>query len=115
MVVEMFKEKELTIIHLNILRLDVENVELVYEKLSKALNKTEVIILNLSCMNYMDSSGLGAILNCYRDIKAAGNELRVVNESVMIQTLFELVYIEKIFGVYPDISSAINMGKSLCS
>jgi anti-anti-sigma factor len=109
MIVEMLKGNTVSVLHLNEIRLDVTNVDEVYEYLQKGLNKASCIIIDLNKLSYMDSSGLGMLLNCYREVKAAGNELRIVTDSPLVLALFELVYLEKIVGVYKTLTEAIKI------
>ena len=100
MLVEMLNGNEFSIIHLNINRLDASNVNEIEKMVNKALNKTTYIVIDLGDMNFMDSSGLGMLLNCYREVKAAGNVMRVVAHSIVGLSLLNLVYFEKIVDVF---------------
>ncbi|MCH2208129.1 MAG: STAS domain-containing protein [Lentisphaerales bacterium] len=112
MIVEYLKHQGITVVHLNLMRLDAENAEETLEQLKFTLNKTEHLIIDLSSMEYMDSSGLGVLLNCYREQKAEGNEIFIVAVTPMVKTLFDLVYMEKIIKVFGDLKTAIRSTKN---
>jgi anti-sigma B factor antagonist len=79
--------------------------EKVNEVLAKGLNK---IILDLSEVDYIDSTGLGSMVICYTTIKKAGGQLKLVNLNKRNIELLLLTKLHTIFEVFSDERDAVN-------
>jgi anti-sigma B factor antagonist len=55
------------------------------------------LIFDLSGLNFVDSSGLGALLSCLRQVNASGGELKLCGTSKPVRALFELVRMHRVF------------------
>ncbi|WP_050615626.1 anti-sigma F factor antagonist [Bacillus testis] len=78
--------------------LDHHYAEDLKEKASKTIEMHQIkdIILNLSDLTFMDSSGLGVILGRYRQIKQQKGEMIVCAISPAVKRLFEMSGLFKI-------------------
>lgn len=70
---------------------------------------TNRIVLDLTDVTYMDSSGLGALVSVYLSAKRQNCELKLVNLNQRLKELFRLTRLAQIFegheemlGVTPD-------------
>jgi stage II sporulation protein AA (anti-sigma F factor antagonist) len=66
------------------------------------------VLLNLSGLQFMDSSGLGVILGRYRRINASGGRMAACSLNGHIAKVFELVGLTKILAVYDREESALS-------
>src|SRR6185436_321557 len=75
---------------------------------STAILQTEVrglipgakrIVLDLTDLGYMDSSGLGSIIGLYVSVKTAGGRLEVINLSTRVRQLFSITNVLSLFEV----------------
>ncbi|HYA17949.1 MAG TPA: STAS domain-containing protein [Bryobacteraceae bacterium] len=57
------------------------------------------LALDLSQMRFIDSSGLGAMLSCLRQLSAKGGDLKLCGMSKQVRALFELVRMHRIFDI----------------
>jgi anti-sigma B factor antagonist len=57
------------------------------------------IVLDLSELGYMDSSGLGAIIGLYVSVKGVGGRLEVINPSARVRQLFSMTNVLSLFEV----------------
>jgi anti-sigma B factor antagonist len=57
------------------------------------------LVLDLSDLNHMDSSGLGTLVGLYVSAKTAGCNLQVVNLTPRIRELFRITNMVAVFGV----------------
>ena len=57
------------------------------------------IVLDLTDVGYMDSSGLGAIIGLYVSVKGAGGQLQVINLSARVRQLFSVTNVLSLFEV----------------
>jgi anti-sigma B factor antagonist len=66
------------------------------------MSETKRLVLDLSEVDYMDSSGLGAIIGLYVSSKRQGCELRLVNLNQRLKDLFRITKLGKIFEGHED-------------
>ena len=57
------------------------------------------IVLDLTDLGYMDSSGLGSIIGLYVSVKSAGGRLEVINLSARVRQLFSITNVLSLFEV----------------
>ena len=70
-------------------------------------NNAEAVVLNLSHLNFIDSSGLGSFLSILRLLHSRGGELKLAGMNKSIRTMFELVSMHKIFKIYDTPEEAV--------
>lgn len=61
--------------------------------------RSKRIVLDLTDLGYMDSSGLGSIIGLYVSIKTAGGRLEVINLSARVRQLFSITNVLSLFEV----------------
>lgn len=111
MIIANVNDSDVVVIDLSISRLDASNSEELYADLSRVLKKSNSIILDLSRLDVLDSSGLGLLLNCYREVKAHDGLMIVVANSPLVLSLFQLVHFNKIIKVFKSMEGAIKSFK----
>lgn len=57
------------------------------------------IILNLSKVSYLDSSGVGELVGCYTSIKNKGGEMRICGMNTRIFNLITMTSLHSVFDV----------------
>lgn len=90
-------------------RLTVGEASMVREKVSavSAAGHNNVI-LNLDHVEYIDSTGLGALVICFTSLKKAGGALKLVNPNKRNVELLLLTKLHTIFEVFADEQDAVN-------
>lgn len=72
------------------------------------LNKGEQkILLNLAGVNYIDSSGLGALVSGFTSVRKAGGELKLVNLTDKVDNLMEITKLYTVFDIADDEATAV--------
>jgi len=66
------------------------------------------LVLDLSHLRFVDSSGLGAMLSCLRQLSAKGGDLKLCSMSRQVRALFELVRMHRIFDIYATKEDALH-------
>ena len=59
-----------------------------------------LLILNLETLDYIDSSGIGALVHALQESHAAGGDTVLVNPSAFVVRMLKMVHILKLFKVY---------------
>jgi stage II sporulation protein AA (anti-sigma F factor antagonist) len=65
------------------------------------------VVLDLSGVNFMDSSGMGAILGRYRTVSQMGGKLVVCSPTPQLRKLFELTGLTRIIPVFASQDDAV--------
>ena len=66
------------------------------------------VVLNMSRLRFVDSSGLGALLSCLRIAMANGGSLKLCEMSAQVRSLFDLVRMNRIFDIYGTQAEAVS-------
>jgi anti-sigma B factor antagonist len=64
------------------------------------------LILDLEAMPYLDSSGIGAIVDALRNAKKLGGDVKLVNPSTFASKTFKMVGILNLFSVHSSQADA---------
>ncbi len=72
------------------------------------VKKTPKLIINLSKVSYVDSSGLATLVEILKNMKAYGGRMKLTNLSPKIKSLFEITKLEKLFDILSDEAEAIS-------
>jgi anti-sigma B factor antagonist len=68
--------------------------------------KAPRIIVNLSKVTYVDSSGLATLVDILKNMRSYGGRLRLTNLSSKVRSLFEITKLEKLFEIMADEAEA---------
>ena len=66
------------------------------------LPESKSVVLDLTDVSYMDSSGLGAIVGLYLSAKRQGRVLKLINLNQRLQELFRLTKLASVFEGHED-------------
>jgi len=80
--------------------LDASNAGEFKRDMQTVLKSNTKLVLDLSRLRFVDSSGLGAMLSCLRQLSAQGGDLKLCAMSKPVRALFELVRMHRIFDIY---------------
>ncbi len=65
------------------------------------------LVLDLSRLRFVDSSGLGAFISLLRKVNARGGDLKLCNMSKPVRAVFELVRMHRVFEILPTSQDAV--------
>ena len=88
--------------------LDASNAKEFKQNMAPVLTQNRKMIFDMSKLNFVDSSGLGALLSCLRQLHAAGGDLKLFGLTRPVRALFELVRMHRIFDIYDTREEAFN-------
>lgn len=70
------------------------------------------VLLELSGVSFIDSSGLGGIISGLKTARQAGGDLRLVAPAEQVMMILKLTNLDQILAVYPTIESAVTVNAS---
>ena len=88
--------------------LDASNVGEFKRDIAPVLQSNSKLVLDLSRLRFVDSSGLGAMLSCLRQLSAKSGDLKLCGMSKQVRGLFELVRMHRIFDIYGTKEEAVH-------
>ena len=65
------------------------------------------IVLNLSGLRYLDSSGIGELARIYTTVLKRGGELKVIGLASRVQEVLKITGLYQVFAEFPDEQSAL--------
>jgi len=71
------------------------------------LTGAKKVVLDVSNLDFVDSSGLSAFLSCIKAVRAEGGELRIGGMSRNVRNVFELVNMYKLVEYCDTVEEAI--------
>ncbi len=96
-----------TVIHVESNHLDAGNTTQFRNAMSEAIAGRQAVLIDLTDVQFVDSSGLGALLSCLRQISADGGRLRLCGISRTVRSLFELVRMHRVFEIHGSREEAL--------
>ena len=69
--------------------------------------KAPKIVINLSKVSYVDSSGLATLVEILKNMKAYGGKMRLTNLSSKVKSLFEITKLDRLFEILPEEEEAV--------
>ncbi|MCH8029137.1 MAG: STAS domain-containing protein [Candidatus Dadabacteria bacterium] len=89
-------------------RLDAKNAVEFKEQISDIISEgNERILLNLEGVEFVDSSGLGAIVTCLKKLGGKG-ELAIYGVKKTVYTMFRLTRMDRVFQIFPTEELALS-------
>jgi anti-sigma B factor antagonist len=69
--------------------------------------RTEKVVVDLSRVSYIDSSGLAVLIDAMQRIQAYGGKLALFGIRESVKTIFEIARLDKVFAIFTDRSAAL--------
>ena len=98
---EITREKigDVTIVSLQEQSLDASNAKEFKRLVGEMVELKAKFVLDLNRVQFVDSSGCGAMLSFLRQLNSAGGDLKLCCISKPVRTLFQLVRMHKVFDI----------------
>ena len=87
--------------------LDAGNVGEFKRGVAPLLEANTKLVLDLSRLRFVDSSGLGAFISCLRKLNAKGGDLKLCGMSRQVRAVFELVRMHRVFDICSTSEEAV--------
>jgi anti-sigma B factor antagonist len=83
--------------------------DLTRDLLSKGHSK---ILFNLEAVEYIDSSGLGALVSAFTSVKKQGGELKLLNLTDKVESVLQITKLYTVFDILDDEAVAVKSFKN---
>jgi anti-sigma B factor antagonist len=80
-------------------------------EIAPVLDEHAKVVLDLSRLRFVDSSGLGAFISCLRKLNAKGGDLKLSGMSKQVRGVFELVRMHRVFDILATSEDAVRAFK----
>jgi anti-anti-sigma factor len=101
LILETTRTPEQTIVHCSG-RITSDTSALLQTTVRSLLPESKRLVLDLTNVSYMDSSGLGAIVGVYLSAKRQHCELKLINLNQRLQELFRITKLASVFEGHED-------------
>lgn len=64
------------------------------------------VVLDLSGLDYIDSTGVGIVSYSFGKLKQSGGELRVAGATGVVRNVFKVTLLDTLVGFYPTLAEA---------
>ncbi len=105
---QVIEDPRAIIIELSLTTLNVNNVKQFKADIEPYLDKGRHIVLDLSSLTFIDSSGLGAFLFCIKRLQKNGGDLKLCGINKPVRILFEMVRLHQILDIYGTRDEALD-------
>jgi anti-sigma B factor antagonist len=106
------RQGEVTVAMITVDELDASNTGELKRDMAPILDANTKMVVDLSRIRFIDSSGMGAMLSCLRQVSSKGGDLKLCGMSKQVRSAFELVRMHRIFDVFGTRDEAIRAFQS---
>ena len=71
------------------------------------LKSAKRLVFDLGKLSFIDSSGLGVLLTCQRQVRDGGGDLKLAAVLPQVRVVFELVRMQRVFDIHETVDGAI--------
>ena len=85
-----------------------ENDDILFSGVKQLIDAGEKdFLLDLSSVSYINSTGIGSIIQAYRSAQSKGGDLKILNPSQCVSHIIQVSKLDNIFEVFHDQETAI--------
>jgi anti-sigma B factor antagonist len=106
--ISMVEKPNSLVLKINSKTLGSNNAQDFKSSVSKFLVPEAALVFDLSSLEFVDSTGLGTLISCLRQVNAAGGSIKLCGLTKPVRALFELVRMHRVFEIFNDAEEAAN-------
>ena len=100
-----------TVISLGEERLDAHNSGELRDRILEILDTSgPQVVVDLAAVNFIDSSGLGALLSGYKNASLRSGSFVLAGLQPRVRSMFELTRLHKVFEIFSSVDEALLKG-----
>lgn len=108
MVVDINEKDGVLLMEIQEERLDAHNSGELKSRMLSLFEEGKVnIVINLSKVRFIDSSGLGALVSGYKNASARNGNLKLCSLQPQVKSMFELTRLHRVFEIFPSSDEAM--------
>lgn len=88
-------------------RIDAGNAPMLKRDLAALWEEHDKVVFEMSKVHFIDSSGLGVMLSCLRELNAKDGDLKLAGMTKSVRSLFGLVRMHRVFEILVNVEAAI--------
>jgi anti-sigma B factor antagonist len=88
--------------------LDASNVRDFRDAAQSLMLEHKQVVLDMAGVKFVDSSGLGALISCLRQLNGRRGDFRLCEMSRTVRALFELMRMHRVFNIHDTRSDAVS-------
>ncbi len=89
-------------------RLAAQETRKIREKLQPLINVSSTLVIDCSKLEYIDSSGLGVLLEGLKLAISRQGDLRLAGLLAKVRMMLEITRADKVFKIYPTVDEAVD-------
>ena len=105
--IEAIQEHDGAIVSVKSENLDATNIKAFKDRVAPVLESHKAVLIDMSALTFVDSSGLGALLSCLRTMNNKNGQLKLFAMARPVRALFELVRMHRVFAIYNNREEAL--------
>lgn len=99
--------QDVLVIELRADNLDASNVREFRDAVQSLMQDRTRVVLDMAGVKFVDSSGLGALISCLRQLNARKGDFRLCEMSRTVRALFELMRMHRVFNIHDHRGDAV--------
>ncbi len=104
---EVGTDNNVLLIELNEENLDASNAREFRDAIQLMMSECQRVVLDMSGVKFVDSSGLGALISCLRMLNSREGDFKLCAMSKSVRALFELMRIDRVFNIHNTREEAV--------
>lgn len=80
--------------------LDASNVREFKDAVKSMIQEHKQVVLDMEGVKFVDSSGLGALISCLRELNGRRGDFKLCGMSKSVRALFELMRMHRVFNIH---------------
>jgi anti-sigma B factor antagonist len=90
-------------------RLDLTSASILKDASKEVLSQfSKKMIINLDHVDFINSSGLGALVSILKEVRNAQGSMRLSNLAPYVKEIFDITQLTNIFDIFPDEKQALS-------
>jgi anti-sigma B factor antagonist len=86
--------------------IDIQTASQLRERLADLPPETRVVVVDLSAVEFLDSSGVGALVGAAAAMRETGGSLRLACPPPRVQKVFRISRLAEVIPIYDDVEDA---------
>jgi len=100
-------DNDVLVVELREDNLDASNVREFKEAIQALIHGRTRVVLDMSGVKFVDSSGLGALISCLRLLNSQKGDFKLCSMSKTVRALFELMRMHRVFNIFDTREEAV--------